>query len=67
MEEEVHGAEAGGAVHDLDAAEGVEFEEALLVGIHFAGVVVADVFVGGEEEAAGARGGVHDGEAGWAA
>ena len=65
MEEEVHGAEAGGAIDDFDSVEGVELEEALFVGIHFAGEVMADEFVGGEEEASGSGGGVHDGLAGF--
>jgi hypothetical protein len=56
---EVHGAQPGGAVDDLPAAEGVKAQEALLVAVEPVGV--GDIFVRGQEEAARAAGRVTDG------
>lgn len=51
VQKEVHGAEARGGIHDLNVAECVQFQEMLFVGVHFGGVVLTDVLVGGEQEA----------------
>ena len=58
---EVHDAEADDAGDDLAAAQGVVAEVVPLVLVERCGRWLADVVVGGEEEAAGAAGGVADG------
>lgn len=58
VQEQVHRAQAGGVVDDLDAVEGVVAEELLLVAVER--VVISDVVVSGEQEPAGAAGRVGD-------
>jgi len=58
VEVQVHGAEPGGIVDDLPALERVFAERLLLVAGEV--VVLCDVVLGGEEEAAGPDGGVGD-------
>lgn len=62
VEEEVHGAEAGDAVHEFDSEQGAALELFLLRFIEAR--LFRDVIVRGEQEAAGAAGGVADGK--WA-
>jgi len=59
VEQQVHGAEARDAVHQLDAEERAVLELLLLRAVK--GVVLGEVIVGGEQEAAGAAGGIADG------
>jgi hypothetical protein len=58
VQEEVHRAQAGDRVDDLDAAHRVEAEVLALLAVEL--VLRGDPVVGGEEEAAGAAGGVDD-------
>ena len=58
VQEQVHGAQAGDAVDELDAAQRLEAQVLLLVAVEL--VVLAEVVVGGEQEAAGAAGRVAD-------
>ena len=60
---EVHDAQAGGVVDDFPAVQGAVAEVLPLVAVEGV-VMLGDVVVGGEQEAAGAAGGVADGEAG---
>jgi hypothetical protein len=53
VQKQVHHAEAGDGVDDVDPSQGVEAEMPLLVRIEV-GVVARDVLVRGEQEAAGA-------------
>jgi hypothetical protein len=64
MQEKVHDAQARRGVDDLPAAQGVVAQDALLVGVELVVVRIGDVVVGGEQEAAGAAGGVADALAG---
>ena len=63
LEQEVHGAEAGHAVHQLDAAKRLQLEPLLLILVQ-PRIVPDDVVVGGQEESAGAARRVADGLAG---
>ena len=58
VKEEVHAAEAGDVRDQFHAAQRLEAEVALLIAIELE--VVLEVFVRGEEEAAGAAGGIGD-------
>ena len=58
VQEQVHGAEAGGGRHQLDRVERLRLEVAHLLAIEL--VLLDDVAGGGEEKAAGARGGIDD-------
>ena len=58
---EVHGAEPRRAVDDLPAAQRVVAQALLLVAVER--IVAGDVVVRGEQEAAGAAGGIADGVA----
>jgi len=61
VEEQVHGAQPGGVVDDLPAAERVIAQVVRLVGVEMD--IAREVVVRGEEEPAGAAGGVADGHA----
>ena len=62
MQQQIHGAEAGNAVHEFDAVKGAVAELAFL---RFVELMVFDqVIVGGEEETAGAAGGIANGLSG---
>ena len=59
VQEQVHGAEAGGRGYELDGVERVILEVAHLVAVEL--VVLEDVAGGGKEKPAGAGGGINDG------
>ena len=63
VEVQVHGAEARRAVHNLPAVQGVALQPLPLVPVH-GRVMVTDVVVGRQQEAAGAAGRVADGVVG---
>ena len=60
---QVHGAEAGDAVHDVETAQRVKTEVLLLVAIEF--IVLAEVFMRGQQESARAARRIVDGVAGF--